>query len=110
MESLKNNPQFNFYKSLGIDNINAEILSLLPSVYAFWTKNAVENLLRKVLDSWLHDPTGQFYTKEPMKVDDVNLQNYYQVMAEQKREGKMVHKKEGLLIAFSNFGKLSLES
>ena len=35
IESLKNNSELNFYKSLDIDNINAEILALHPSVYAF---------------------------------------------------------------------------
>ena len=40
-----------------------------------------------MLDSWLHDPTGPFYTKQSMKVDDVNLQNYYKVTTEQQERG-----------------------
>ena len=59
LESSKNNRKFNFYKSLDIDNISAEILALHPSI---------------TLDRWLSDPNGQFYKKQTMKVDDVNLQ------------------------------------
>ena len=33
------------------------------------------------------DPTGQFYTKQPMKVNDVNLQFYYKMMAEKEESG-----------------------
>ena len=84
MESLKNNVEFNFYKSLDIDNIKDEMLALHPAVHAFWTRQYVKNTLRKVIDSWCHDPTCQFYTKQPMKVNDVNLQYYYRMMAEQK--------------------------
>ena len=57
---MKNNPEFNFYKSLDIANINAEVLVLQPSVHAFWTKNVVKTSLKKVLDRWLHDANGQF--------------------------------------------------
>ena len=38
----------------------------------------------KALNSWCHDKTGHLYTKLPMKVDDLNLQNYHVIMAEQK--------------------------
>ena len=38
-----NNEEFNFYKSLDIDNMNAEILALHPSVHAFWTKQSVKS-------------------------------------------------------------------
>ena len=37
--SMTNNKEFNFYKSFDIDNINAGILALHPSVHAFWTNN-----------------------------------------------------------------------
>ena len=87
MESLKKIVEFNFYKSLDNDNINAEILALHADVHAFWTRQPVKNTLRKVIDSWCHDPTCQFYTKQPMKVDDVNLQYYYRMMAKQKDKG-----------------------
>ena len=58
-----------------------------PSVHAFWTKNIEKASLRKVLDRWFTDPTGQFYTKQPMKVDDVNLQFYCKMMTEKKESG-----------------------
>ena len=64
MESFKNNPEFDFYKSLEIDNINAEILALHPSEHVFLPKNAAKNSLRKVPGRWLSHPTRQFYTKE----------------------------------------------
>ena len=50
MNSLKNFPEFNFYKSLDIDNVNTGVLALHPSVHSFWTRNAVGSSLRKVLD------------------------------------------------------------
>ena len=40
-----------------------------------------------MIDSWCPDPTSQFYTKQPMKVDDVNLMHYYRMMTEQKDKG-----------------------
>ena len=82
LESIKNNQEFNFYKSLDIDNIHREILAPHPSTHAFWTKSVVRTSLRIVLDSWLSDPKCQFYKKQPMKVDNVNLQDYDKLMAE----------------------------
>ena len=87
MMSMTNNKEFNFYKSLDIDNINIEILAFHTSVHAFWTKQSVRSTFQKVLDTWCPDQTGQFYTKQPMKVNDVNLKSYYKVMVEQNYMG-----------------------
>ena len=46
MQSFKNNPEFNFYKALEIDNINADILALHQSVRAFGQKCS-ENFAQK---------------------------------------------------------------
>ena len=76
MESMKINKEFNFYKSLEINNINAEILGLHPSVHAFWTKQTVKSSFMKVLNCW--GPVKQVsspQTCQLMKVDDLNLQN-----------------------------------
>ena len=43
----------------------------------------------EVLDTirWLYDTTGKFYRKNPMEVDAVNLQDFYNTMAERQNEG-----------------------
>ena len=69
-------------------HINSRLsVKITSKCTCFWTKQSVRSTLQKVLDSWCHDQMGQFYTKQLMTVDDVNMQNCYTVMAEQKHMG-----------------------
>ena len=69
---MDNNVQFDFLKSMEIENINKEILALRPSVHANWGKGEMHKRLKHLYKNCCDDPRMQFHQRLPMKVDNLN--------------------------------------